>query len=194
MTQTPHLYPCCSIFTETQHSLDYHLAVRRVLLPDNISDALCSAVVLPGLQKEWALFIHPGRLDIEVRVLDYQIHGALTHGKDLPSFTAYNRPIDREFAEDVWAAFFRILRTTAYPDPYNDGVGLDGDCYYFYSNGLIVGEGELSGCIWSPDVSTNAGKLVSLLGSLREFAESPPGKSSKSEDEIRKAATEIATL
>lgn len=192
VTQTPHLQPSPGVFAEPQFSLDYQLAVRKVLFPQGMPQADFSAVVLPSFTAEWTLFLHGatnGHRIIELRVVDGQVWGALQSGEQIPNFTAYREPIDEDVATEVVAALIRALRDTAYPKP-DTRVGLDGVTYYFSS--FIRREGTLSGQVWSPDASTDAGKLVALLEALREFVEPPPQNGPANEADIRKAAMEIS--
>jgi hypothetical protein len=75
-------------------------------------------------------------------------------------------------------------------NPDGSPVAEDGTSYHFSS--FVPGENLLTGYVWSPPESSDAGRLVSLLESLRKFAEAPPENGPANQADLRKAAAAIA--
>jgi hypothetical protein len=149
-------------------SPEYHQAVRRLLLDDELYGILAQVVCLPSFQPEWALHVMrapDGRCRARLARAEKQIWPNAFKSE----VTVSERPLSSDLAEQLEVIWEWVLLQTRYPCKHHGG--LDGTTYHFQT--FSMKSGTLCGQTWSPVPHTTPGKLVKLCHRLYDFVQSP---------------------
>lgn len=76
------------------------------------------------------------------------------------------RPIPKDLAEKINVFWREMLLNVEHPAKMDEG--LDGVTYHF--SAWVLGRGDLSGHVWSPEPDSKTGRLVALTEALADYA------------------------
>lgn len=183
-----YLQPENSVYDDSQ--LDYHVTVGKILGRDLPYD-LPKVVVLPGNQREYIVGVAPeatgcavvfGRVDLllwryEVASSEPQRSRELL--RDYPrdpldvSVTVQRRSATRTLCDRISSVWESAILQTRYgrscpPDQLCEIV-TDGVSYHFST--WVLGMGTLAGQTHSPNSESPPGRLVSLVSTMRRYAQ-----------------------
>jgi hypothetical protein len=76
------------------------------------------------------------------------------------------RPLPKDVADRLKALWDEMLLNVRHPAELEHGQ--DGETYYF--SAWLRGRGQLSGHAWSPEPASKTGRLVALVGALKDYS------------------------
>lgn len=181
-----HLEPEYGFFPNGASSYDRN--INEILLKDASKYSLGLAVSLPSFQPEWAVSLEKTE-EKNFKLCIFEAAQAIYNSKNPKAIEIKKRQllIDKDLGEMLHSVWVKVLFNTRYSR--EDPSGLDGTAYHFF-----CWESEsrfISGMTWSPDESSEPGRFVKLIYSLRELVSSTPSEKQKLIVEVTKEAKSL---
>ena len=191
--QEDHLLPTGDFFNLYSHERDYYPYVYKHLFKDLSDTPLARVITLPSFSPESVLSIENVDREKENYKLIYVIgKESIWYKKNRNTLdvTRYEEPIDTALVRIIRRVFKAATTQVKYLSDDSWGAGLDGVTYIFTT--FVVGQGNRSGEVWSPDEGTKMIQLIEFAQALIQLAQADSDNDRvKFRKEIRKTGERL---
>lgn len=170
--QEDHLLPTGDFFNLYSHERDYYPYVYKHLFKDLSDTPLARVITLPSFSPESVLSVENvdrGKASYKLIYIIGKESIWYKKNRNTLDVTRYEEPIDTILVNIIRSVFKEATAQVKYLSDDSWSAGLDGVTYIFTT--FVVGQGNRSGEVWSPDEGTKMNQLIEFAQALIKLAQ-----------------------